>query len=234
MPSLFQIVTNTPLWVWPLMAAVVALGLYGLRPRTVPLIRLAILPLVASVRPPQHAVGQPVLPGAGGSWLCSSCGRSCDRPPPQVRRRGWPLELAGGWFMLLFGLSIFAARHALGVLFGVMPAPGPAPGSSSRARSAGDAGIGLGWLPRVVRARGASTSRSGDGCARRRSHCRTAHRGWRGRSRAFDLPARYRPRRAIRCRASRAGILEPPWSQGHGARRCAHLVSSSRPIAWSC
>ena len=46
MPSLFQIVTNTPLWVWPLMALVVWLGVLGLKPRVLPLWRLAILPVV--------------------------------------------------------------------------------------------------------------------------------------------------------------------------------------------
>ena len=35
---------------------------------------------------------------------------------------GGRLEVAGGWFALCFGVSIFAARYALGVLFGVMPA----------------------------------------------------------------------------------------------------------------
>ena len=46
MPSLFQIVTNTPLWVWPLMAFVLWLGVQGLRPRVIPWWRLAILPAV--------------------------------------------------------------------------------------------------------------------------------------------------------------------------------------------
>ena len=35
MPSLFQIVANTPLWVWPLMAFVLWLGWRGLQPRIV-------------------------------------------------------------------------------------------------------------------------------------------------------------------------------------------------------
>ena len=46
MPSLFQIVTNTPLWVWPLMVFVLWLGVQGLRPRVIPWWRLAILPAV--------------------------------------------------------------------------------------------------------------------------------------------------------------------------------------------
>jgi pimeloyl-ACP methyl ester carboxylesterase len=163
-PSLFQIVTNTPLWVWPLMATVVALGLYGLRPRTVPLVRLAILPLVglgtslAGILQSQ----QPVLSAAG--WLLAllvflPVGHAIGR---RREVRGLPdgrLEIAGGWFMLLFGLSIFAARYALGVLFGVMPALKVLPPWIVISGAVGGviAGIGLGWLSGLVaRARGAS------------------------------------------------------------------------------
>ena len=46
MPSAYQIVVNTPLWVWPLMLFVLWLGFYGLQPRILPPARLAILPLV--------------------------------------------------------------------------------------------------------------------------------------------------------------------------------------------
>jgi hypothetical protein len=46
MSSAYQIVVNTPLWVWPLMLFVLWLGWYGLQPRTMPPARLAILPLV--------------------------------------------------------------------------------------------------------------------------------------------------------------------------------------------
>ena len=164
MPSLFQIVTNTPLWVWPLMAAVVALGLYGLRPRTVPPVRLAILPLVGlgtSVAGLLQSP-QPVLAAAG--WLVAllvllPIGQMIGR---RRQVRGLPdgrLEIAGGWFMLLFGLSIFAARYALGVLFGVMPALKTMPLwiVVSGAVGGAIAGIGLGWLSGlIVRARGAS------------------------------------------------------------------------------
>ncbi len=163
-PSLFQIVTNTPLWVWPLMAAVVALGLYGLRPRTVPPIRLAILPLVGlgtSVAGMLQSP-QPVLAAAG--WLLAllallPIGQMIGRRRAARLLPNGRLEMAGGWFMLLFGLSIFAARYALGVLFGVMPALKTVPLwiVVSGAVGGAIAGIGLGWLSGLVaRARGAS------------------------------------------------------------------------------
>ncbi len=36
MPSVYQIVVNTPLWVWPLMLFVLWLGWRGLQPRVMP------------------------------------------------------------------------------------------------------------------------------------------------------------------------------------------------------
>src|SRR6476659_1650980 len=60
MPSLLDIVLHTPLWVWPLLALVLWLGWWGRQPRTVPPLRLAILPMVA--------LGSAVA-GIGIGWL---------------------------------------------------------------------------------------------------------------------------------------------------------------------
>src|SRR5882757_262671 len=80
MPSFFQIVANTPLWVWPLMAFVLWLGLQGLRPRVVPWWRLAILP----------AVG-----------LATSLAGIAQSPHPTWAATGWTLALLAflplGW-----------------------------------------------------------------------------------------------------------------------------------------
>ena len=144
------------------MLAVVALGLYGLRRRTVPLIRLAILPLVGLgtsvaglLQSSQH-----VLAAAG--WIVAllvllPVGQAIGRRREVLALPNGRLEMAGGWFMLLFGLSIFAARYALGVLFGVMPALKSLPLwiVVSGAVGGAIAGIGLGWLSGLVaRARG--------------------------------------------------------------------------------
>ena len=150
MPSLFQIVANTPLWVWPLMVFVLWLGVQGLRPRIISWWRLAILP----------AVG-----------LATSLGGIAQSANPVWAATGWALALLAflplGWAFgqnrpvrlhpedakLGFGVSIFAVRYAMGVLFGVLPA---LRGEAlwiylSGAVGGMVAGIGIGWLANLLR-----------------------------------------------------------------------------------
>ena len=128
MPSFFQIVANTPLWVWPLMAFILWLGLQGLQPRVIPVWRLAILPtvglatslggIVQSVDPAAAATGWglALLAFLPLGWAFGQ------NRPVRLRPEDGKLEIAGGWFALVFGVSIFAVRYAMGVLFGVLPA----------------------------------------------------------------------------------------------------------------
>lgn len=158
MPSLFQIVANTPLWVWPLMVFVLWLGVRGLQPRIVPPWRPAILPLVG-IGTSLGGVAQSVQPGlAAAAWAVALLaalplgmaigGRRVARWRPEDGR----LEIAGGWFTLCFGISIFVVRYALGVLFGVLPALRVEPLWICLSGGVGGAvaGIGLGWLASLL------------------------------------------------------------------------------------
>ncbi len=153
MPTFLAIVAHTPLWVWPLLLLVLGLGWYGRRTRVVPPVRLATLPLVglgtSAVSLAQSS--EPLLTGAG--WLvallvCLPMGHRIGRRRPVRRLDDGRLEIAGGWFLLGFGVSIFAVRYALGVLFGIMPELARRPLWIVIAGAAGGAvaGIGLGWL----------------------------------------------------------------------------------------
>jgi hypothetical protein len=158
MPSFFQIVANTPLWVWPLMALVLWLGWLGLQPRTVPPWRPAILPL-AGLGTSLAGVAQSAQPGlalAGWSVALLAAlpvgyaigGRRSIRLRPEDGR----LEIDGGWFVLVFGISIFAVRYVLGVLFGVLPALRVEPLWVCVSGGVGGAvaGIGIGWLASLL------------------------------------------------------------------------------------
>jgi hypothetical protein len=153
MPSFFDIIAHTPLWVWPLMAGVFWLGWYGRRERTVPPLRLVILPLVA-LGTSISTILQSASPGlATAGWLAAllvalPVGHAIGRRRDVRLLDDGRLQIAGGWFMLGFGLSIFAVRYALGALFGVLPALRVEPVwiGLSGGVSGVIAGIGLGWL----------------------------------------------------------------------------------------
>jgi hypothetical protein len=158
MPSAYQIVVNTPLWVWPLMLFVLWLGWYGLQPRTMPAARLAILPLVG-LGTSLAGIAQSLQPGlALAGWAVALIAalplgyaigtrRAVRRRPEDGR-----LEVAGGWFALGFGISIFVARYTLGVLSGVMPALRVEPLWIVLSGSVGGivTGIGVGWLANLL------------------------------------------------------------------------------------
>lgn len=165
--TVFQIVVHTPLWVWPLMLLVIWLGASGLRPRTLPLWRLAILPVVGLVIS-LAGIGQSPRPAlALIAWLIALAiglplGLWLGRRRGVRRLTDGRLELAGGWFMLAFGLSIFAVRYALGIVFGMAPSLRADPVWIGLAGGIGGfvAGIGLGWLA------GVGGDRSGRGLPR--------------------------------------------------------------------
>jgi pimeloyl-ACP methyl ester carboxylesterase len=151
--TVFQIIVHTPLWVWPLMALVVWLGVKGLRPRMLPLWRLAILPVIWLVLS-LASIGQFPRPAlALVAWLAALAiglplGFLLGRRRIVRRLDDGRLEIAGGWFMLVFGISIFVVRYAFGVVFGMAPTLRADPAWIALAGGLGGcgAGIGLGWL----------------------------------------------------------------------------------------
>lgn len=128
-PSMIaQILTNTPFWVWGLLAALVALGLSQVRSRTVGLSRIVLLPLGLggfSLWGMVSAFG-PSLPVLG-SWIAATSvllllvtrmplpkGARYDAATRQV-------ALPGSWVPMLLILGIFLTKYAVGVSLAMQP-----------------------------------------------------------------------------------------------------------------
>jgi hypothetical protein len=158
MPYAYQIVVNTPLWVWPLMLFVLWLGWRGLQPRVMPPARLAVLPLVG-LAVSLAGIAQSLQPGlAFAGWAAAllaalPLGWTIGaRRPVRLRPEDGRLDVGGGWFALGFGISIFVVRYTLGVLSGVMPGLRAEPLWIVLSGGVGGivTGIGVGWLANLL------------------------------------------------------------------------------------
>ena len=126
---LIQIITHTPLWVWGLLTALLALGLYQSRDRQVRPLQLLALPLallalgLSSLAP--RFAAQPVL---AVFWL-AALGASLlmGLRLPVAAGTHWNaatqrLHLAGSWFPLVLILVIFTLRYTAAVSLAMHPA----------------------------------------------------------------------------------------------------------------
>ncbi len=166
---LWQILIHTPIWVWALLGMILWLGRRDLRDCTIRPARLAILPtigttmsLLSIVTSAQPLLSVPtwVLATAAGVPLGMLIARR-RRLALTPDRRLW---LAGSWFSLLFGLSIFAVRYIMGVEAALHPGLARDPAWIVANTTIGGivTGIGLGWLAfLVVRYRRAVLAHSG-------------------------------------------------------------------------
>lgn len=145
-PLIGQILTNTPLWVWGLLAALLVLGWSQTRSRSVGLARIALLPLglgALSLYGTISAFG--TSPTVLGSWFTTAillvlvvtqlplpAGAAYDPARRQFQRPGsWvPMALIMGIFLTKYGVGASLAMHpelkananfslAIGTLYGV-------------------------------------------------------------------------------------------------------------------
>lgn len=158
MPSPLQILAHTPPWVWPLLLLIVVLGLRDLRPRTIHPAGLAPLPLVGLTMSVLALVQSPRMEVSMVAWTLAllaalPLGLALAQRRSLVRLADGRLQSAGSWFTLIFGLSIFALRFALGVVFGTWPEVKGEPTWLVLSAALGGlvAGIGIGWLGGLLR-----------------------------------------------------------------------------------
>ncbi len=129
-----QILSHTPVWVWGLLAALVALGWSQTRQRQVAPARLLLLPLglcglgLWSMAPSFRALPLAALVWlvAGGAGLLLLAGRPAQAGAtwlPAVQR----LQLPGSWMPMLLILGIFSLRYAVQVGLAMHPSWRSAP-----------------------------------------------------------------------------------------------------------
>ena len=121
-PLIGQILMNTPLWVWGLLAALLVLGWSQTRSRTVGLARIALLPLglaAFSLYGTFSAFG--ASPAVLGSWLVAATGLLLIvKPMPlpagaaydPARRQ---FQLPGSWVPMGLIMGIFLTKYMVGV-----------------------------------------------------------------------------------------------------------------------
>lgn len=116
------IVANTPVWVWGLLAALVALGLSQTRRRSVAPPRLLALPLALmglglwSMAPAFVAVPLAALGWVAALVLSATLAQRLPRPAgARWLATDGRLHLPGSWLPLVVILVIFMLRYSMGV-----------------------------------------------------------------------------------------------------------------------
>lgn len=148
------IVRHTPVWVWGLLAALVALGLTQVRDREVGLARVTIVPVVMlalSLSGVLHTFGHaPVAWGGWGAGLAAALvfGRRLVAVPGAAwSERTGRLHVPGSWLPLALFLLMFAAKYFTGVSLALHAGLATDPGF------AGSVGLAYGSLSGLLLAR---------------------------------------------------------------------------------
>lgn len=125
---LTQLFTHTPVWVWVLLAALIALGMSQARDRELSLKRVTILPLVmiafSATSVMQNAGKHPSIVLA---WLmaCAVGAMLVMRSPldskTQYHANSGMLSVAGSWVPMFLILTIFIGKFALAVFSKMQP-----------------------------------------------------------------------------------------------------------------
>ena len=126
---LIAIVRHTPLWVWGVFAALVAVGVLQTRQREVSLLRVTVLPLMLialSLSGVFNAFGH--FPIALGGWAAGvGAALTFGRHAVAVRGARWSpdtrmLHLPGSWLPLALIVALFAIKYVANVNLALHPA----------------------------------------------------------------------------------------------------------------
>lgn len=124
MELLTGILTGTPIWIWPLLLVLVALGLHSSRRREMSILPYFAMPLIALTNVPM-LLSQPKATVAFSVWgLAYFCGVGFGfhiQARWIIARQGLRAEVAGEWLSLAVMMLLFWANFANGILAAVAP-----------------------------------------------------------------------------------------------------------------
>ena len=121
MTSAYQILVHTPPWVWVLLAYLVWQGIKGMQPRTVPIWRALIVPVVFTVWGISRiGFGHQASPWPLVAWIAAALallplGVLTPRPF-EVDHKTGEIIRPGSAFALIRNLIVFSAQYAVGVI----------------------------------------------------------------------------------------------------------------------
>ena len=117
-------VTDAPLWVWPLLAVLIALGLRAARPRETSLLPYLFLPFIGAITLNTLAhLPAPALVWSAwiGAYVLGTAGGYALQRRWLIARAGWRVRLRGEWLTLVVVLVIFCANFSAGMMRAVAP-----------------------------------------------------------------------------------------------------------------
>jgi hypothetical protein len=150
MTAIYNILLNTPWWVLALFAVLVLLGIQALRPRTVPVWRLLVVPIIFIAWGIVSLVRQSSSSFLLFDWLLAAAvggalARITTRPGEmRIERAG--VALPGSVLPLARNMLIFFAKYALAAAAATTPAQRAQLAVWDIAVSGLSAGYFLGWL----------------------------------------------------------------------------------------
>ena len=151
----WQILTHTPLWVFPLFAYLVWLGIKAMRPRTVTIWRSLIVPAVFIVWGLSRLLSSRDFAAPLAAWLGAAAallvvGLLTARPLDLDHTSG-EIKRPGSVVPLIRNITVFALQYAVAVLAAVDPHDATTAAIVGRAISGGTTGYFLGRTVALLR-----------------------------------------------------------------------------------
>ena len=157
MQTALRILINTPLWVWPLLAYLIWQGAQALRPRTQPIWRMLIVPLVfflmglSRLATARDNALEPLLAWLIAALLFAWLGVSRRPNLLAVDRKSKTVTRLGSAIPLVRNITVFLLQYAVAVATAMKLEPHTVVAILGHAVSGASAGYFSGWTVALLR-----------------------------------------------------------------------------------